>query len=319
MKFPHIKSSWIFGTLSCLLIGYLVAAAFVTTGLAEQRMCTGVTITVHDTAELKFVTARELANELADFPSTARSRRLSTINMDSLEQMLQTIDKIETVSVNALTDGKIHIDINPMRPVARIFDDMGQSYYINRTGKRIIADARYHLDVPVVQGTFHDESFPAVNILPLIDYIASDSAWTHAISMIKVDSPRDVILIPVIRGHVINIGEPRDFPDKFARIQAMYRKVLPVKGWEYYDTLSVKWRGQVVATRRNKVLAAPVFDDHGEEEEVELSSMLAADGVAPGRTLPGQKAHDDMQIPAAKVHKHTANDSVIKHNQNKKP
>lgn len=316
MKFPHIKSSWIFGSLSCLLIAYLVAAAFVTSGMAEQRMCTGVTITVHDTAELKFVTARELANELGDFPSTARSRRLSSIDMDSMERMLQMIDKIETVSVNALSNGKIHIDVNPMRPVARIFDDTGSSYYINRTGKRIVADARYHLDVPVVQGTFNDEQFPATEILPLVDYISADSAWSHAISMIKVDSPRDVILVPVIRGHVINIGEPRDFADKLARIQTMYSKVLNVKGWEYYDTLSVKWRGQVVATRRNKSLPEPIYDDHEEEEEVELNSMLAADGVAPGQVLPGKKAHNDQQIPVAKIHvPHAAKDSV----KNNKP
>ena len=31
-----------------------------------------------------------------------------------------------------------------------------------------------------------------------------------------------------------------------------YREVLPVKGWNYYDTISVKWRGRVVATRREK-------------------------------------------------------------------
>ena len=32
----------------------------------------------------------------------------------------------------------------------------------------------------------------------------------------------------------------------------MYKKVLPYKGWEEYDTISVKFRGQVVATRRVK-------------------------------------------------------------------
>lgn len=32
----------------------------------------------------------------------------------------------------------------------------------------------------------------------------------------------------------------------------MYRKVMPYKGWEAYDTISLKFEGQVVATRRDK-------------------------------------------------------------------
>jgi hypothetical protein len=32
----------------------------------------------------------------------------------------------------------------------------------------------------------------------------------------------------------------------------MYSKVIPYKGWETYDTISVKFNGQIVATRRDK-------------------------------------------------------------------
>lgn len=290
--------TWGLGILSCVLIAYLVFAALFTSQASSSRMCTGVRIAVHDTARLKFVTAAELAMELGDLPSTAHTRRLCTINLDSIERLLSGIDKIESVSVNTLTDGRVLIDVWPMQPVARIFDDFdGTSYYINRSGKRILADARYHLNVPVVHGCFKDSSFTPRDILPLVDYISSDSSWCDAVSMIKVDSPRDVILVPVIRGHVINLGSPDNLHDKLRRIQAMYTKVLSVKGWEFYDTLSVKWRGQVVATRRDKSLPPPLYDDVEDEEEVSISTMMAGQNVAPGQTLPGVAAHDDKPIP----------------------
>lgn len=35
---------------------------------------------------------------------------------------------------------------------------------------------------------------------------------------------------------------------------------MPVKGWNYYDTVSVKWNGRVVATRRTKRLPQSVLN-----------------------------------------------------------
>ena len=58
---------------------------------------------------------------------------------------------------------------------------------------------------------------------------------------------------------------------------AMYHKVLPVRGWDYYDTLSVKWGGQVVATRRLKSLGEPIirFDREGEADpDEDISTMV---------------------------------------------
>jgi hypothetical protein len=45
--------------------------------------------------------------------------------------------------------------------------------------------------------------------------------------------------------------------DKFSRLRKFYHEVMRIKGWDYYDTLSVKWRGRLVATRRTK----KVIDD----------------------------------------------------------
>ncbi len=64
-------------------------------------------------------------------------------------------------------------------------------------------------------------------MLPLLSYISNDSVWNSYISMIKVKSPTDIILVPVIREHVINIGAPEGFDDKFERLKRFYREVLP--------------------------------------------------------------------------------------------
>ena len=51
---------------------------------------------------------------------------------------------------------------------------------------------------------------------------------------------------------------------------------MPVKGWTYYDTISVKWGGRIVATRRNKELENialnAVFEDFDESDDFETIS-----------------------------------------------
>lgn len=311
---------------SVIMATYLVAALFVAGDADAHARCTGMRIEVNEASHRGFVTAREIARELHGLPERSAGMPLSAINTEEITRELSKIDKIEDVTVTRLSDGRINITITPLVPVARIFDGP-VSYYINKVGKRIGANARYHSDVPVIAGHFaeNDTVFTPASLLPLLDWLAAhNDTWGRFITMVKVDSPSDIILIPAISGHVINFGTPTDLDSKFSRLKTMYSKVLPVKGWNYYDSLSVKWGGQVVATRRVKPVVSIAGDIDVDEEGADISTMLAAEGVAPGRTAPGQKAHNDKPIPAsvpsAKKTDHTKAkpDTVTKNSQKTK-
>ena len=292
--------------LTLLAVAYLVVATILSRNAADARMMGNILITIHDTSELKFVTPEGLSHELGDLPLLQGRVPLSQLNLDSLERSLQALDKIERVSVNILDNGKLLIDVYPLRPVARIFalTDKGlyDSYYINRQGKHMQADARYHLDVPVITGDFNDTTFPATSLLGLLDFIAADSLWSEMVTMIEARSPEDIFLIPRVRGHVINIGDTLNLPDKFHRLTAVYTQVMPVYGWEFYDTISVKWNGQIVATRRDKSLPEPfMIAEDVNPEDVDAESMMVGGNVNAGQAVSGAPINPDMVIPANKV------------------
>ncbi len=259
--------------LAILLVSYLVAI-FVWIAIAiSGPKCTGMEIRLTGQAHESFVSRQEVAREIDNLPDKCVGMPLSEINTDSIERILNSIDKIEKASCVVLNSGRIIISVTPMQPVARVFDGE-DSYYINRVGKRISADARYFLDVPVLAGDF-DSAYQAVSLLPLVEYIQNDSVWSSMISMIKTDSQRNIILVPVIRGHVINFGQADNMENKFMRLHRFYTEVMPVKGWDYYDTIAVKWDGQIVATKRSKKLDNKnvIYDDEVENEIPEVSAM----------------------------------------------
>ena len=259
--------------LSILLVIYMVVAFSFTAYITQNDYCKGVDIEINDPSNMKFITVDDILREIGNEDSVFLSMRLNEINTHTIETSLNAIDKIEEANCFITKDGHLKIDITPLIPVARIFDPNG-TYYINRDGKKMTASARYHVDVPVVVGQFNSK-LNSTAILPLLKYIKSDSTWNSLVSGIKIDANNDIIIAPMIRGHVLNLGDTSDIENKFARIKTIYKQVLPIKGWNFYDTISVKWQGQVVATRKEKlkVVNTATFADSIDDETPTLSSM----------------------------------------------
>ena len=104
--------------------------------------------------------------------------------------------------------------------------------------------------------------------LSLIRYAGGDPELSPLIAAYKIDGPNDLIIIPRLQGHVINFGDSTRLDEKKAAILAAYRDVLPAKGWNTYDTISVKFKSQIVASRRNKaILSHGTPEDDGEDLE----------------------------------------------------
>lgn len=239
--------------LTVILVGYLCFALPATASMAREDRFTGCRIEVADSLGSGFVSQLEISQECDNIMQWVTARKRKEVDLNLLESHLRGSDKIEDVNVSLLNTGTILIDVVPMTPVARIFDT-STSYYINATGKRISADPRYHVDVPVVVGNFTDDR-PSTRLLPLLHHIASHPELDALVSTVKQARNGDIIIVPTIRGHVVNFGDTSDVDNKFTRLREFYRQVMPVRGWETYDTIAVKWRGQVVATRRDKALA----------------------------------------------------------------
>ena len=241
----------IFGCV--LLAFYLIVAVGWSRFSARSERCQGLEhnhIEVIDPDKLGFVTARELTDELVAMLGDSLSNlSYETLDLSKLQQKLNGLDKIERAEVVRLSDDRLRIRVWPMKPVARIWS-RGKSYYVNREGKRIAASSKYRIDVPQVVGRF-DSIRSTKRLLPLLDNLGKRPDIERIITMINATDSANILLVPAMRGHVINLGSSTNINDKLNRLQTFYRKVLPVKGWDHYDTISLKWDGQIVATRRH--------------------------------------------------------------------
>lgn len=241
--------------LSIVVAAYMGFAMTLSSRMAAADTLTGMEVTLSDPMS-RFVSVRDVVIESGIDPDTLSRCLRSTFDLRSLEERLLASDKLQDANAYLLSDGKVRVDVTPMIPVARVFEPGKPSYYINAAGKRISAELRYHIDVPVLVGTF-DSVHPAQRLLPLLDYIAGHRKAGAMVATVTQEADGNIIIVPTIVGHVVNFGDTSRVSEKFAMLRAFYRHVAPVKGWDTYDTIAVKWRGQVVASKRDKTVPPP--------------------------------------------------------------
>lgn len=256
-------------------MGYTAWIAVWANREAEQRKCTGVIVKIIGSKNKTVVerTKRGIEMDLAKYPEPIKGVPVNKVNTLKIEKYLSSMSNFESVNCMINSDNHLLVEAKPLEPVMRIFDS-DRSYYINREGKRIEARAEFFTDVPVVFGKFND-TFTPKEVLPLVNYIESDRQLANLTAMIEARNSRNLIIVPRIKGHVINFGDTTRLKEKAENLFLFYRKVMPHKGWETYDTISVKFRGQVVATRRDKqkVVATDLQTDEVDLEEQSLPQI----------------------------------------------
>lgn len=239
---------------------------------AREHVCTGIEVRVEGSAAMDSVIRHGVTEELRRYPQRLVGTPLHQLSTSDVERFLSRYSNFESVNCIISARGKLIVNIVPLVPVMRVFFG-DNSYYINKDGKHIESNAEFYSDVPVVSGRFN-RAFQPKAVLPLINYISKDPLLSELVSMVMAENEHNLILVPRIRGHVINFGDTTRLDEKKRALTLFYRQVMPYKGWEEYDTISVKYRGQVVATRRDKTRL-----NHSEEyeEEVDLEEATLPD------------------------------------------
>ncbi len=275
------KRSIIRCILSVLMIAYLVVALSFTSQTSALDHYQGLRIVVSEKEQQGFLTADEINAKLDNLGAKIKRLPKSQVNTLEIERTIQAMDKVETVNCVVLNNGYVQLDVVPLIPVARVFDiSTGRNFYINQAGKRMMANPKFRMDVPVVVGRFQGGIQPTA-ILPVVRYLDANPSLSALVSSYKVQPNGDILLVPVIKGHVINLGDSSAIDNKMQRVITFYREVMPVKGWELYDTLSVKFDGQLVAHKHHNTEESHQWPEEQEVYIDDESTMATTPAPVP--------------------------------------
>lgn len=197
-------------------------------------------------SEDNFVNEKIVMSYLDENKVSFDSTLLSDFSTEELELLLEKHTSIEKVEVFANQKGNIAITVKQKKAVVRIksiYDD----YYLDEFGKRMELSSTYTPNLLIVTGEVtisnHQEIFDFVSL------INKSKFWKAQITQLLFMG-NEVIMSTRVGDHKIRFSCLVDVKEKLNNLYEFYKQAMPVKGWQTYSDINLKFKNQVVCTKK---------------------------------------------------------------------
>lgn len=234
----------------------------------EILKCNGIVVEMKGDQGHEFIDKEEIL-ALANSKGRIQGKPIGTINTALLEKIILSNPFVESVEVYSSIGGKLHIDLVQRNPIVRIVNRNDEQFYIDQTGTFMPVSDRYtppalvangyifntYTEMKVgVRGVQDDTTLMQIprtveQIYALASFVAADTFWSANSEQIYVNEKQELELIPRFGNHRILIGDTTFLADKFARLMVFYQEGLSKTGWNNYNLINLKYKGQVVCTK----------------------------------------------------------------------
>jgi cell division protein FtsQ len=239
----------IFIIVATLLVAYIAVTMFF---FARQKntdkICAEVEIIISDSSSKHFLSEADIVAYLKKRKVYPLNKEIKNINTDSIEKALMDNEIIEKAKVVHTISGKIKITVSQKMPVLRVFTKSG-SYYVDSYGKTMPSNLEQAIYVPVASGNI-EKSFAVSQLYKFALFLQNDNFWNSQIEQIYIRAEDEVEIIPRVGDQIIILGSLDDFEKKLHKLQLFYEQVIPKLGWEKYSVINLKYRNQIVCTKK---------------------------------------------------------------------
>ncbi|MFN3998092.1 cell division protein FtsQ/DivIB [Algoriphagus sp.] len=249
MNKANLKKALGLVTLCLVLVGFI--------GFVEKqsqlKTYQGFEIDLKAVSGVYFVEDKEVGEIITSaFPELKAGLSVSEVPLGSIESRLAGHPFIKSVQSSIGQKGILKVTINQHEPIARIARPMAADGYITTDGLIIPTSPSYTSRVLILEGAYAEQlmdqgSVDAMpELMPLIEFVTKNEFWSAQVSELEINKKDDIRLHQQVGKQVIEFGDALDFESKFRRIEVLYKEILPRKGWNAYEHISVKFKNQIV-------------------------------------------------------------------------
>ncbi|MES2567220.1 MAG: hypothetical protein V4565_10160 [Bacteroidota bacterium] len=256
---------WIIG-----LSGLMASLAFAT-GKEKDVIAENVLVSVNNTEVNTFIDEEDVKDFFKERNDAILNTPLKNIDVNGLEKALNSHPAVENADIAIDVNGDVTIDVTQRTPLVRIMNMDGESYYIDNQSKLMPLSDKYTARVLIATGNINEpfatryefsvnaiaknELFSKVSVLDdiynIAEFIEKDTVLASLIHQINVTNDKELELYPSIGNHKIIFGEAKDFKEKFDKLKLFYTEGLnKTDGWNKYSTINIKYKNQVVCTKK---------------------------------------------------------------------
>ncbi len=178
---------------------------------------------------------------------------VAALDLNSMEAIIRSNPWVSEAEVYVDNANALHVVINQRVPAFRVFEQEGNSYYLDSTGNTLpLSDKYTHYtivitNVPELKNDSTGNSLKA-QMFKVSQTIGADSFWNPQVASIKLNDDLTFELIPVLGNHRILLGDTAHLQEKLSNIFAFYKQVFNRIGWDKYQVINARFRGQIIAS-----------------------------------------------------------------------
>lgn len=264
-----MKKALQIGGWSIFVLGVFVLLFFVNAGYDDIET-QEPQITIIKPGNHNFVTDEKVKAVMNDLGYSFHDQSLGEIELERIEQEVKMIPGVKEVQAYKYSNGVVKLDIEQQLPVARVILKGGKmGCYIDAEGEIIPLSEDYIAKVPVFSGYIYEpyNDIPSVSEITENDSISElhviDEIHTLALALnqdeflaaqilqVYVNEKEEFELIPRVGNHRVLFGGIEDYEDKLFRLKYFYTEAdFDVKELNVYDTLNLKYKDQIVGSKR---------------------------------------------------------------------
>ncbi len=256
MQLPRLR----YGRLAWLMFLFIVVMIWL---IARNRKANtfaeGVQVTVEPLPSGdKLISERDVRQALlVSFGNTLEGTELANLEVERMERVLEEDPFVKNADAYIDQNNQLHVRIEQREPVLRILDNNGGNYYLDAAGKKMPPSKNFAARVLVATGNvapytpeFREKRKSTLkDLFALTQTLLADDFFGSFIQQVHINNAGEFILVPLVGDQKIVLGSARRLEDKLRRLKIFYQQGMPYEGWRKYETINLKYSGQVVCKR----------------------------------------------------------------------
>ena len=186
------------------------------------------------------------------------NKRLEELDVERIEQVLEQDPFIENAESFVDAAGNLNLKIFQRQPILRVIDNNNLNYYLDKNGVKMPLSKYFSARVPIVTGAVPPyvsdfllrKKYALTQVFNLVQILNADAFFAPMIQQIVVDAAGEFTIIPILGDQKIRIGTLDDIEGKLDRLKIFYKEAMPYEGWKKYNSISVKYQGQIVCKKK---------------------------------------------------------------------
>jgi cell division protein FtsQ len=221
----------------------------------NRREVKGVLIHLEDEYGNHFIDESDIKKLISsDSYDSIRGKRFPEVDLKELEKRIYKNKFIENAEVYKDHKGNLIIDVVQRRAIARIAQSKGPHAYIGKDGTILPLSPKFTARVLIINGegsgklleSAYLNSSEGIKFIDMLHAIDSDPFLKAQVSQLALKGNGEILIYSQVGDEEVEFGKPEDIEEKFKKYKIYYKKILPLKGYNKYKRVNLKFKDQII-------------------------------------------------------------------------